>query len=968
MATAKSITYKLRAEYEGKGDVKQLSADLKSLGQIESLNTLQETFVATNKAMVDAKAKVRSLKQDMKDSGGDAFAAEYEKARKEVVKLNTSLQNQKEKLNAARTSLQDQGVNVGELAAKYDQLSASADTQARTIAARQALQVRSWNEIEAEIKGLELAYKDLEKSGTLSTAELAAAQEKLRVKTASLNAQMTGSVKKYSKISTAMTGMKKVASSMITPLTTMVGAIGLIGAGYGIASMVTDVVAAEKEIENMSRTAGMSAGEFQAYSFGVKTVGLEMDKLADISKDVRDKIGDFIETGGGEFADFFENIGEQAGITAEELIKLSGPDALIAVKKAMDDANVSAENQVFYFEAIANDASLLIPLLEDNGAAWKQLAEQAKEMGVAISDLDHQELLDLAKTMSELQLAMGITKREAVLALAPALKELSTYVTENTDEIRDFVTALAEGVGELARFVIENRETIAWLGKSVVALYAVSVAGNALVGTVKLLRAGLAALGPVGALGVAAFASVGYAITANVSRYRELNQLAEETTALMGANAAAGDALAAKYREISSATGVTVTSMEELDAAVAAGKIHFDETTAAWKSGAATMSTAVSTSAATQERVTKESLEAMEKQYQEYAAEVQRLQEEIASRSQSLAAELRDMARSGMSGVDAWKDQKAQAEEYMKIAEKAAAAGDFSTALTYADEAKQLYKGLNTEIKDGETVLVSQQEALKIAMAGVKEAGELGISVLKEQQDAAATAMEELQSGTAFIDLAKSMDESKQQWLENWQAMRKGSYAELEKVEDKIDKIIYDREMDVYVNVVEQRAMGGAIGSAQYLATGGRVALRNMLGGGSFPGYGGGDRRHVVAEDGEVMIRKESVKKAGLSAALAFNAGRFDLVVQELSKRFNLDSIYRNMGGIINPVPKLSLPALSVPQALASGGQVTGVDGSVIRHEHTLSAPNGNQAMVYSDDINAERLIAVLQNAMVSSS
>jgi hypothetical protein len=122
----------------------------------------------------------------------------------------------------------------------------------------------------------------------------------------------------------------------------------------------------------------------------------------------------------------------------------------------------------------------------------------------------------------------------------------------------------------------------------------------------------------------------------------------------------------------------------------------------------------------------------------------------------------------------------------------------------------------------------------------------------------------------------------------------------------------------------------------------------------------------VVAEDGEVMIRKEAVRAGGLRAALAFNQGRFDVVIKELLARFNLDSVFRKNGGMINPQPTTRY--IPMPQMLASGGAVSGGSGASIRHEHTLHAPGGMSATVYSDDLNAERFISILQNAMVSSS
>src|SRR5690606_28596009 len=86
-----------------------------------------------------------------------------------------------------------------------------------------------------------------------------------------------------------------------------------------------------KDIETLKKSAQISNvgfEEFQKLAFAAQSVGIESEKLADIYKDVNDRIGDFMATGGGPMADFFENIAPKVGITAEAFKNLSGPQAL----------------------------------------------------------------------------------------------------------------------------------------------------------------------------------------------------------------------------------------------------------------------------------------------------------------------------------------------------------------------------------------------------------------------------------------------------------------------------------------------------------------------------------------------------------------------------------------------------------------------------------------------------------------
>lgn len=372
------------------------------------------------------------------------------------------------------------------------------------------------------------------------------------------------------------------------------------------------------------------------------------------------------------------------------------------------------------------------------------------------------------------------------------------------------------------------------------------------------------------------------------------------------------------------------------------------------------------TAAGTMKKVTGDALKEMQKKYQDYAKEVQRINDDISSRTRSLYAELRDMARSGMSDVSAWKDQRAEAEEYMAAARKAAdearsamsagdeitAAAKWKEAVQYADDAKQAYKSLNTEVKSGDQVVISQQQALRTSFDGVREAGELGIELLKQQRAATRDAMAEFEGESTFAELTEGMDASQKKWLENWESMSSYTMEQIEKIDLALDRVASKpRTATLSVQYEGGYRTGGLIGGyrlggvIQALASGGGV--RNILGGGKLSGYGGGDRRLLLGEDGEVMLRKESVRAAGLRAALAFNSGRWDVVMTELSKRMH-DRVGYQLGGLLGSLPEM-------PQRLAVGGAVGGTAAGDFG-TLTLNFPSGASVPVMTTRDSARAL------------
>jgi TP901 family phage tail tape measure protein len=370
------------------------------------------------------------------------------------------------------------------------------------------------------------------------------------------------------------------------------------------------------------------------------------------------------------------------------------------------------------------------------------------------------------------------------------------------------------------------------------------------------------------------------------------------------------------------------------------------------------VATAAEQAAAKQEAAFRSSAEAIKGQYLELATTAKRLLGEISAKQQSLAAELREMGRGGMSAADAWKDLKKEADEYYAAAESAAQKGDFGESIKLFKEAGDKYKQLNVEVVENGKVVVSAEENKKKSMELVKNAREAEIEVTKKQAGEAEDAAEKL---------AEQIGAFKDGWTSAFEAFLKDGKASIDSLEKELDALTSkQRTITVNVKKVQAQSSGGIVGYAQggmigalRMAGGGAVnAFRNMLSGGYFPGFGGGDRRHVVAEDGEYMLDKYRVQDAGLNTVRAFHAGRYDIVVSELLKRMR-GTISRQVGGIIDRIP--TLPAIG-PQYMAAGGAVQRAGSEMIRHEHILKVGN-TSAKVYTDDLNAGRLLAVFERA-----
>lgn len=238
---------------------------------------------------------------------------------------------------------------------------------------------------------------------TADDSEFLAAMERTKRSLRSQSARLRSSANDYAKWGAAATAAATAVGSAIVKST-------------------ADSI---RQLQTFSQVSNTSAQDFQRLAYAASTVSVEEEKLADILKDVNDRIGDFKATGGGAMADFFNNIAPKVGVTYENFRKLSGKDALQLYVSSLEKANLSQADMTFYMEAIASDATLLLPLLRDGGKAFNTMAAEADSLGLVLSDIDIAKAAAAAEQMGKLQFLMNSAAQQATVELAPAIIGIS---------------------------------------------------------------------------------------------------------------------------------------------------------------------------------------------------------------------------------------------------------------------------------------------------------------------------------------------------------------------------------------------------------------------------------------------------------------------------------------------------------------------------------------------------------------
>lgn len=179
----------------------------------------------------------------------------------------------------------------------------------------------------------------------------------------------------------------------------------------------------------------LSVEDTQAWASATQTVGIDMEKLGDISKDTSEKIGQFLTMGGGGFEDF----GDAMKFTKEQTLEaakgfqgMAGADVLQAMVTQMESAGVNADQMSFALEGMASDTTALIPLLTNGGKAVKDLRDNFYETSVVLNETDITKLGELSTSFKMLGETFNGT--------------LGKFSVEYADQINSVISITQEGL------------------------------------------------------------------------------------------------------------------------------------------------------------------------------------------------------------------------------------------------------------------------------------------------------------------------------------------------------------------------------------------------------------------------------------------------------------------------------------------------------------------------------------------
>lgn len=243
-------------------------------------------------------------------------------------------------------------------------------------------------------------------------------------------------------------------------------AAAAVAVGTALSAMVVSASSSRRELELLSKQAKTSAEDFQALSFATNTYGINGEQIADISKDIADKIGEFSAAGTGAFQDYADVMKlskVEALAAAKEFEGLSSQEILGKMVSRMEDASVSGDKMTFVLESLGNDASRLIPLFSENSKELKLLKERFNDVNgsLQITAGQAEKLREVSTSFDLMTSSIGNASTAISATIAPVVNDffndVIAVVPDATQAIIDFTNSFLDAEN-ITSIVAVNKE------------------------------------------------------------------------------------------------------------------------------------------------------------------------------------------------------------------------------------------------------------------------------------------------------------------------------------------------------------------------------------------------------------------------------------------------------------------------------------------------------------------------------
>jgi hypothetical protein len=276
-------------------------------------------------------------------------------------------------------------------------------------------------------------------------------------------------------------------------------------AAFGLFKLVGSIAETGDTFAKEGKKIGISAQTLQEWSFAAERSGANAEQLIKAVTKMAKQMNDARIKGTGPLVDQLDDL----GISIEEFQGLNTEEAFAKFADVIASIDSPVRRAAFAQDVFGRSGRDLIPLLAEGADGIEALREEAKRLGLTMSDETaaaseqfQDSMLDLKSVVNGLKFAVGA---ELIPVVRNWIERAKDWILANRELIAGKVTAFVQGMIKAIRELLPlASKIIGWLGEFVKALGGADDALIAVVSTLGGLKiataAAAAGLGPGGIL------------------------------------------------------------------------------------------------------------------------------------------------------------------------------------------------------------------------------------------------------------------------------------------------------------------------------------------------------------------------------------------------------------------------------------------------------------------------------------
>ena len=221
-----------------------------------------------------------------------------------------------------------------------------------------------------------------------------------------------------------MPGPAAIAQGAVAGVTAVAGT-----AAAGVAVLASKISSLSKEIQDFERfglSAEDSLGQFKVMAAGA---GLELEDLADLTKDLSVRIGEANLDGQGETFDLFSRL----GLDVKALAAMSPEKQLESYATAISKVDNATERLAITDILLSDAGTKALGMLEKGTAGFTDAAKQADKFGLNVSAVDSAQLMIAKEAINKISLLTEGLWTQFSVQGAPMLKAITDMFLEGMD-------------------------------------------------------------------------------------------------------------------------------------------------------------------------------------------------------------------------------------------------------------------------------------------------------------------------------------------------------------------------------------------------------------------------------------------------------------------------------------------------------------------------------------------------------